>query len=71
MPPYSSDVRFTLFGNFSSPHQPCPAEKTSSRGVPRAFEYSIVKEPVSFEVYTREVAMVTSRGAKTFRLSAK
>ncbi len=40
--PYSSDVRFTLFGNFGAPHQPRPAENTSSRGCGARFEYSVV-----------------------------
>jgi hypothetical protein len=70
--PYSSDVRFTSFGKFSVQHQPRRAEKTSAaytfRAVPK---YSVVKEPVSSEVYTREAATVARHRAKRFGFNTK
>jgi hypothetical protein len=39
--------------------------------LPRPLRYSVVKEPVSSEVYTREVAKVAGHGPKTFGFNAK
>jgi hypothetical protein len=50
---------------------PARLKRLQPGALPRRSKYSIVKEPVSSEVYTREVATVAPHGAKTFGFSAK